>query len=78
MLDLGYNHYFAQGGDWGSAVTTALGMQGAINKKGACVGIHVNMPNAGATKEALADPDESDKRALAGRAVLSAMGCGVF
>ena len=43
MLRLGYESYLAQGGDWGSAVTTAIGIQ----SKGACVGLHVNMPNAG-------------------------------
>merc|ERR1719424_827738 len=25
MLELGYPEYYAQGGDWGSAITTALG-----------------------------------------------------
>ena len=62
MTRLGYPRYVAQGGDWGSAVTTAIGMQ----NRGRCIGIHVNMPNAGATKEALANPDEKDQRALKG------------
>jgi len=62
MMRLGYDRYVAQGGDWGSAVTTSIGIQ----NKGHCVGIHVNMPNARATKEALANPNERDKRALAG------------
>ena len=61
MQRLGYETYFAQGGDWGSAVTTAIGLQNL----GRCAGIHVNMPNAGATKEALANPTEEDKHALA-------------
>ena len=51
-----------KGGDWGSAITTAIGMQ----DKGHCVGIHVNMPNASATKAARENPDEADKLALAG------------
>ena len=72
MLRLGYESYLAQGGDWGSAVTTAIGIQ----NKGACVGLHVNMPNAGATKEALANPDEADKRALAGAAYYQQWGAG--
>ena len=42
MQRLGYTRYFAQGGDWGSAVTTAIGLQNL----GQCAGIHVNMPNA--------------------------------
>ncbi len=61
MLRLGYDSYFAQGGDWGSAVTTMIGLQNL----GACKGIHVNMPSAPPTKEALSDPDDKDKKALA-------------
>ncbi|MEM9620332.1 MAG: epoxide hydrolase [Pseudomonadota bacterium] len=72
MQRLGYTRYFAQGGDWGSAVTTAIGMQNL----GHCAGIHVNMPNAGATKEALADPDERDKLALAGARYYQEWGAG--
>ncbi len=61
MTRLGYDRYFAQGGDWGSAVTTAIGIQNL----GACAGVHVNMPNAGATREALDNPTDADKHALA-------------
>ncbi len=61
MAHLGYDRYFAQGGDWGSAVTTAIGIQNL----GACAGVHVNMPNAGATREALDNPTDADKHALA-------------
>lgn len=39
MAALGYNRYFAQGGDWGSAVTCAIGG----NHPDRCAGIHVNM-----------------------------------
>ena len=39
MQRLGYRRYVAQGGDWGSAVTTALGAQDA----GHCAGIHVTL-----------------------------------
>lgn len=62
MTRLGYMRYVAQGGDWGSAVTTAIGTQ----NRGQCIGIHVNMPSARATEEALANPTERDKRALEG------------
>jgi pimeloyl-ACP methyl ester carboxylesterase len=62
MTRIGYSRYVAQGGDWGSAVTTAIGVQ----NKGHCIGIHVNMPNAGATKESLANPTDREKRALEG------------
>tara|TARA_E500000331_G_scaffold353622_1_gene404714 strand:+ start:23381 stop:24532 length:1152 start_codon:yes stop_codon:yes gene_type:complete len=62
MLGLGYDAYFAQGGDWGSAVTTAIGLQ----NKGHCKGIHLNMPSAGPTREARENPDEKDLRAMQG------------
>ena len=39
MARLGHSRYFAQGGDWGSAVTTAIG---ALDP-GHCVGIHVTL-----------------------------------
>lgn len=39
MLRLGYERYFAQGGDWGAAVTAAIGMQNLGN----CQAIHLNM-----------------------------------
>ncbi len=72
MQRLGYDRYFAQGGDWGSAVTTAIGLQNL----GQCAGIHVNMPNARATKEALASPTERDKVALAGAKYYQQWGAG--
>lgn len=62
MRRLGYEQYFAQGGDWGAAVTTTIGLQNL----GACSAIHVNMPSAPPTKAALENPNEKDKRALAG------------
>ena len=61
MLALGYDAYFAQGGDWGAAVTTAIGLQNL----GQCQGIHVNMPTARAPKASLADPNAADKATLA-------------
>ena len=39
MDRLGYSRYGAQGGDWGSAVTTALGAQDAAH----CSGIHITL-----------------------------------
>ncbi|MDN5284645.1 MAG: alpha/beta fold hydrolase [Mucilaginibacter sp.] len=40
MKRLGYNHYVAQGGDWGSVIADAMGRQ----KPAGLLGIHVNMP----------------------------------
>ncbi len=42
MARLGYERYYAQGGDWGSAVTSAIGMRDTTH----CAGIHVNMVTA--------------------------------
>ena len=41
MSGLGYDHYGAQGGDWGAAVTTQIG-----RNRGHCIAIHLNMPIA--------------------------------
>jgi epoxide hydrolase len=61
MRALGYDRYFAQGGDWGAAVTMAIGMQ----NKGACTGIHVNMPTARPPSEMLASPTAYEAESLA-------------
>lgn len=61
MIRLGYGTYFAQGGDWGSAVTTAVGIQNL----GHCQGIHLTMPFAGPTEAARENPSEKDKHAMA-------------
>lgn len=39
MVRLGYPRYFAQGGDWGAIVTSAIGRQDTEH----CAGIHINM-----------------------------------
>jgi len=54
---LGYDRYGAQGGDWGAAVTTAIGING-----GHCVGIHLNMPLGRPT--ALDNPTPAERDAL--------------
>lgn len=61
MARLGYDRFVAQGGDWGSAVTTAIGASGDP----AVAGIHLNMVVARPTPEDLADLTEAEKAALA-------------
>ncbi len=63
MARLGYDRYLAQGGDWGSAITSAIGRQDTEH----CLGIHLNMvlapPDPGAK-----DLTEHEMSALAGLA----------
>lgn len=61
MGRLGYETYGAQGGDWGSAVTTQLGRNG-----GRCIGIHSNMPLGRPPAESKENPTEEDLAAFAG------------
>ncbi|MBL4584829.1 MAG: epoxide hydrolase [Pseudomonadales bacterium] len=61
MAKLGYDKYFAQGGDWGSMITTALGMQDPEH----CMGIHLNMPIAAPDPETMTDLSDREKMALA-------------
>jgi len=60
MDRLGYTQWVAQGGDWGSAVTTAIGAQAPQG----CRGIHVNMPIGRPTEEDLANPSPVELKAL--------------
>jgi pimeloyl-ACP methyl ester carboxylesterase len=61
MQRLGYNRYFAQGGDWGSAVTSMIGAQDPEH----CAGIHVNMVAAGPDPDTMDDLTEKEQGALA-------------
>ncbi len=60
MRRLGYHRYGAQGGDWGAAVTTAIG-----RNVGGCAGIHLNMPLGRPPAGGGGEPSEDDKAALA-------------
>ena len=62
MLRLGYHAYFAQGGDWGAAVTSAIGMQNLGN----CLGIHVNMVIVEPDPATMDDLTPLEQSALAG------------
>lgn len=61
MLALGYDRYFAQGGDWGSGVTLEIARQNL----GACAAIHSNMVLALPDPETMADLSDLEKRAAA-------------
>ena len=61
MVQLGYENYGAQGGDWGAAVTTQIGRN--IEHREA---IHINMPIGRPTPESLQDPTDEEKSALEG------------
>lgn len=61
MRDLGYDRYVAQGGDWGSMITTCIGAQNL----GACAAIHVNMPIGRPSREESANPSAADKAGIA-------------
>ena len=62
MDRLGYARYGAQGGDWGSAVTMALGLHDAEH----LAGIHLNMPVADpAALAQLGELNEQEQAALA-------------
>ncbi len=61
MTRLGYDRFGAQGGDWGSAITSHLGARHPDR----CIGIHVNMVSAAPTEEVLTHPTESEQEGLA-------------
>src|ERR1700712_1219928 len=64
MGRLGYTRWVAQGGDWGAAVTTAIG----IARPDGCAAIHVNMPLVFPSPEDLADPTPAEAASLAASA----------
>jgi pimeloyl-ACP methyl ester carboxylesterase len=62
MVNLGYQRYFAQGGDWGGVITASIGAQDL----GHCAGIHVNLVVVGAPDKAIMNtPTEQEAKALA-------------
>jgi pimeloyl-ACP methyl ester carboxylesterase len=60
MARLGYDRYGAQGGDWGSSVTTSIGQQDVEH----VVGIHLNMAVA-IPDLSMGEPTEQEQAALA-------------
>ena len=60
MRRLGYERYVAQGGDWGSMVTTCIGIRDPQH----CRAIHLNMPIAPPDPDTFADLSEAEQAAL--------------
>ena len=60
MVGIGYDSYFAQGGDWGSIVTAMIGVQ----NKGHCQAIHMNMPIAPPDPQKMENMTELEQSAL--------------
>ncbi len=61
MARLGYDRYVAQGGDWGSAITTTIG----ANDVDHCAAIHVTLA-MGARPKVEGEPTPAEQRALDG------------
>ena len=72
MARLGYDRYGAQGGDWGGAVTTAIGGTDTAH----CAGIHLNFVMAWPSKEDFANLTEAESAALAASAEFNDWGTG--
>ena len=62
MARLGYKRYVAQGGDWGSAVTHAMGLSETKH----CLAMHTNMPLLSPSAALTAEPTAQELSALAG------------
>ncbi|HEY2174962.1 MAG TPA: epoxide hydrolase [Mycobacteriales bacterium] len=61
MARLGYQRYGAQGGDWGTSITTSIGQQDTDH----VVGIHLNPPIAAPDPATFDDLTETERSALA-------------
>jgi pimeloyl-ACP methyl ester carboxylesterase len=69
---LGYDHYGAQGGDWGAAVTASM----AVQRFERLVGVHVNMPTVGPDRVTLGELTPTEQQALDDLAEHTAHGMG--
>ncbi len=60
MARLGYDKYFAQGGDWGSIVTQSMGQ----TETGHCAGIHITLPITPPDPDTMNDLTPAEQSAL--------------
>ena len=74
MRRLGYTRWVAQGGDWGSVVTTAIGAM----KPDDCAAIHVNMPLVFPEPDQLQDMDAFEQAAVASLTHWEEKGSGYY
>jgi pimeloyl-ACP methyl ester carboxylesterase len=74
MKRLGYDHYVAQGGDVGAAVTDAMGR----NAPEGLLGIHTNLFVPGLAGAKFSEETEEEKAAVAAMALFRATGFGYF
>jgi pimeloyl-ACP methyl ester carboxylesterase len=65
MARLGYDHYVAQGGDWGSAITRQIGVNANAQNDKHCQGIHLNMVTERPDPETMDDLTDFERKALA-------------
>ena len=73
MTRLGYDRYFAQGGDWGGMVTSVIGAQNL----GHCAGVHVNLVVVGQpSEEIMTNPTPQEQASLAHFALYQSQGAG--
>jgi pimeloyl-ACP methyl ester carboxylesterase len=72
MARLGYDRYGAQGGDWGAAVSTAVGQRDPDH----VAGIHLNMAMVGPDPDTLDDLTEFEQRSLADMGEIAEWGLG--
>jgi pimeloyl-ACP methyl ester carboxylesterase len=72
MTRLGYERYGAQGGDWGTSITTSIGQQDPQR----LAGIHLNPPIAAPDPDTFDDLTESERASLADLERAAARGSG--
>lgn len=68
--ELGFDTYIAQGGDWGSVVTSLIGLNHSVEKGGGCKAIHINM--YGLRSETAPETEEEEKWLAEAAAIMQA------
>jgi pimeloyl-ACP methyl ester carboxylesterase len=72
MARLGYERYGAQGGDWGAAVSTAVGQRDPDH----VAGVHVNLAMVGPDPDTMNDLTDFEQRSLADMGEMAEWGLG--